>query len=134
MKVALPQNLFSPKQYPKVFAWVDRFSKAVAAAKQVAPKPTTLKGPEAAKRIVQADFADTVTLVDETDPLGLKAGQEVEVWPTDSGFKHRDRGRLVALTSQEVVIATPPKEGGNEIRVHHPRVGFRIQAIGGSKL
>ena len=130
MKGALPPAIISAKQYPKVFAWIDRFSKAVSTAKSSSPKPTTLKGAEAIKHITQADYVDTLQSVDHNEPLGLKQGQEIEVWPLDSGFRHHDRGRLVALTSKEVVVASPTKIGGKEIRIHCPRTNFRIQVVG----
>ncbi|KAL9120462.1 MAG: hypothetical protein Q9187_002982 [Circinaria calcarea] len=136
MKGALPPEIISEEQYPKVFAWIDRFDKAVSTAKSSSPKPTTLKGAEAVRHITQADYVDTQQSVDENEPLGLKEGQEIEVWPLDSGFRHHDRGRLVALTSKEVVVASPTKIGGKEVRIHCPRTNFRIQAVSeaGAKL
>jgi hypothetical protein len=136
LKGALPPSFISAKQFPKVFAWIERFTKAVSSAKASAPKPTTLKGPEAIKFITQASFAEAEGEVEE-DPLGLRKGQDVEVWPLDSGVKHHDRGRLVALNPKEVVIASSTEPQGREVRVHHPRRGFRIRALpgdGGSKL
>lgn len=78
------------------------------------------------KQILAAEFAEAEESVDQSDPLGLSMGEEVQVWPTDSGFMHKDRGRLVSLTSKEVVIAKPSKVGGKEIHVRTPRHGFRI--------
>ena len=43
-------------------------------------------------------FAEENIDVDESDPSGLKAGEWVEVWPTDSGIRHRDQGSLVGLS------------------------------------
>jgi len=136
LKGALPPSLISAKQYPKVFAWINRFTKAVSSAKASAQKPTTLKGPEAMKFIVQAPFAEAEGNVDE-DPLGLQKGQDVEIWPLDSGAGHHDRGKLVALNAEEVVIATYTDAEAKEVRVHYPRRNFRIQALpvgGRSKL
>ena len=104
------------------------------------PKPTTLKGADAIKHITCADHAelDTELLVDEKDPLGLQKGEEVEVWPTDSGMRHRDRGMLVGLTGREVVLMVRSEVGGKEVRIHAPRTNFRIQRTvsekGGAKL
>ena len=136
MKGALPPALISEKQYPKVFAWIDRFTEAVTAAKSSSSKPTTLKGAEAIEHIIQADYVDSEQSVDSNDPLGLKEGQEIEVWPLDSGSSHHDRGRLVALTSNEVVLASQTKMGGKEVRIHCPRTNFRIQVASeaGTKL
>lgn len=130
IKGALPPNVISAKQYPKVFAWIDRFQEAVSAAKSSAPKTTTLKGVDAVAQISKADFSDQEGQVDEKDPLGLKKGQDVEVWPIDSGFKHHDQGKLLALTTKEVVI-TGQTEANTGIRIHFPRTNFRITAVQG---
>ena len=129
MKGALPQDLFSTKQYPKVFAWHDRFNKAVKAAKAAVAKPTTLKGDAALKRIVDASFAEKEPTIDGQDPLSLKSGSEVEIWPIDTGVRHRDHGRVVGLTRDEVVLSVKSEAEGKEIRVHFPRTNFRIQAV-----
>ena len=126
---ALPENLFGKKQYPKTHAWIERFSAAIAKAKASVPKPTTVKGEEALQSITQAAFAEVEGEVDEKDPLRLKKGKEVELWPTDTGFKHRDRGRLLSLMKDEVVIAAKTKIGEKEVRIHAPRAGFGIQAV-----
>jgi len=128
--------VISEKKFPKVFAYIDRFRKALSEAKLSAPKPITLKGADAVKFVTQAEFAEPEGQVDENDPQALKKGQDVEVWPIDTGFKNRDRGRLVALTLKESVVAAQSKVGGKEIRIHHPRTNFRIQIVGaaGSKL
>ena len=129
LKGALPPTLISSKQYPKVFAWTDRFKAAISHAKTLVPKPTTLQGQEAVKFVTQAEYTDNNEQVDN-DPLGLHKGQEVEVWPVDTGFKHHDRGKLVALTSNEVTIVTRTEKGDGEVRIHHPRRSFRIRAVG----
>lgn len=131
LKGALPATLISSDMFPKVYAWMDRFDGAFAAAKSKAPKPTTLKGAEAVKYITQAAFAEPEGLVDEMDPLGLKKGQDVKSWPVDTGFRHHDRGRLVSLTAREVVLASQSKVGGKEVRIHHPRWNFRTRAVSG---
>ncbi|KAL3424575.1 glutathione s-transferase [Phlyctema vagabunda] len=130
LKGALPESLISPTQFPKVFAWIERFNQATTAAATTAGKPQSLKGAQAATKIGAAEFAEPEGAVDEGDPLGLTKGQEVEVWPIDSGFKNRDRGPLVALNATEVVIQTKTSEG-KIVRVHAPRHGFRIKAVGG---
>lgn len=131
LKGALPPSLVSREKFPKVYAWVDRFSKAVSSAKLSAPKPATLKGAEAVKYIIQAEYSEPEGEVDGSDPLGLKKGQYVESWPIDSGSRHHDRGRLVSLTSREVVLASQSKVGGKEVRIHHPRWNYRIKAVSG---
>ena len=131
LKGALPREIISEAKFPKVFAWISRFNKELKTAKSAAPKPTTLKGPEAIQRIVSAKYADGEPSVDENDPLGFKRGDKVEVWPIDSGFRHRDTGLLVGLNEEEVVISVKA-EGEKEIRLHSPRQNFRIAAVKGA--
>ncbi len=126
LKGALPSHLISEKHFPKVFSWIARFTKAVSAAKASSPKPMRLKGADAVKQILAADYAEVEGDVDESDPLGLKKGDDVQLWPIDSGFQHRDQGRLVSLTSKEVAIAAQSKLGGKEVHIRAPRHGFRI--------
>lgn len=52
-------------------------------------------------------------------------------YPTDSGFTHHDRGRLVTLTPKEVTVASCRRVGGREVRIHAPRTGFRVIKFGG---
>lgn len=125
----MPKELVSSQEFPKVYAYIERFNKAVKEAKSRAPKPANLKGEEAAKRILNSPFADKEIGVSGTDPLGLKKGQEVEVWASDmaNGFKYRDRGTLIGLDDEEVVISVATA-AGTDIRVHCPRSGFRVAA------
>lgn len=133
---ALPPHLFSAEIYPNVYAWIARFRSALETAKASAPKPVTLEGADAVKHVTSADFAEKELRIDGDDPLGLKEGQDVEIWPTDTGFRHKDRGRLVGLTRDEVVIEVQSKVGGKVVRIHAPRSGFKVQAVqdGGSKI
>lgn len=130
---ALPSNLISATQYPKVFAWIARFDAYTRAAAKKAGKPRTIKGPEAVAIIEKAGLAEESCGVDEMDPSGLRKGDEVEVWPTDSGVNHRDRGRLVGLNGREIVVET--RSGKVEgVRVHAPRHGFRVRRVKEGKL
>jgi hypothetical protein len=93
-------------------------------------KPQTLSGADAVKRVAAADFVEGGD-VDETDPLGLRKGQDVVVYPLDTGKSHQDRGRLVKLDRTEVVIQFQTKIGEKEVRLHAPRHGFRIIGFSG---
>lgn len=132
MPGALPPALISPKQFPKTFAWISRFDKLVKSAQKSLVSPSSLTGPDAAKRILSSDFIDVkiagsgagVTM-GEDDPSGLKVGEEVRLSPTDSGASHKDVGKLVWLDEEEIVIE---KKSENDIfvRVHAPRHGFKV--------
>ena len=88
------------------------------------------------KYVVQAEYYEPEGNVDIGDPLGLKKGQDVESWPIDSGSRHHDQGRLVSLSSREVVLASQSKIRGKEVRIHHPRWNYRVRAVnaGGANL
>lgn len=124
----LPPELVSEKHFPKAFAWLARYRTAREKATASAPKPTKLNGQAAAHHIHRSEYAESGGSVDETDPLGLTEGLEVELYPSDWGCEHKDRGRLVALTPNEVTIAVQSKEGG-EIRIHAPRTGFKVKEV-----
>ncbi|KEF61195.1 uncharacterized protein A1O9_02760 [Exophiala aquamarina CBS 119918] len=125
LKGALPRELISEKQYPKVFAWIKRFNGVLQKAKAEAPKPAALKGDAAAQRIFSASYVEKDLGIDQADPLGLQEGALVEVYPLDSGSRHHDEGRLVGLSEDEAVLSVGSE--GKEVRVHFPRTGFRIK-------
>jgi glutathione S-transferase len=131
---ALPKSVISPIQYPKVFGWIERFRTALAQAKASAPKQVKVTGEEVVKYMQTAKFAESVGEVAANDPLGLKPGDEIEVFPIESGFQNRDRGTLLTLTPNEVVVGKKMNVGGSPIRVHYQRWGFRIVKIPDSKL
>ena len=126
---ALPPTLISAQQFPRMFAWISRFKQVVSSAKASLPKPMTIKGVEAIQQIASSEFAEPEGEVDDDDPLRLKKGQDIEVWPLDSGFSNRDHGRLVSLSSLESVIEVQQKVVGENIRAHFPRHGYRIRRI-----
>ncbi|KAL1646638.1 hypothetical protein SLS58_003226 [Diplodia intermedia] len=132
MKGALPASVISEQHFPKVYAWIKRFRDTLRAAQSSGPKPVTLKGPQAVSFVSGANLAESGGDVDAADPLGLEKGQEVEVWPIDSGFKHHDRGTLVSLTPDEMVLASRTRAGDDEVHIHFPRWGFRIVAARGA--
>ena len=65
----------------------------------------------------------------ESDPIPLQEGEEVEMYPTDTGSDRKERGRLVGLNAHEAVIKTVTQQDGREIRIHYPRWNFEIQKI-----
>jgi glutathione S-transferase len=130
---ALPKGFIDATIFPKTYAWIVRFDKATKAAEKKNGKPNAVKGDEARKLIEKSTFAEKEGEVDPNDPIKLQKGAEVEVWPTDTGFSHKDQGKLVSFDRQEIVIEGKT-EGGVAVRIHTPRHGFRIRAVAGSKL
>ncbi|KAH0442805.1 glutathione S-transferase [Colletotrichum camelliae] len=128
---ALPKEYISAEKFPKVFAWIARFQKEISAAKKAAPKVETVSGDEAAKIVTSSPYNEPEGKVDTNDALvaaaGLKAGEEVVVWPTDTGATHKDSGKLVSINGDEVVIEVSGEKGS--VRVHAPRHGFRVEKL-----
>ncbi len=95
-----------------------------------------MKGAEAASRVSSAKYAEAGARIDEQDPANLKQGEDVEVWPIDSGFRLRDRGLLVGINEVEIVLQLHSNTKEQNIRLHFPRTNFRIKAmeVSGPKL
>jgi hypothetical protein len=64
----------------------------------------------------------------------LKKGELVEMFPTDSGMNHHDKGELVAIGVNEVVVKSEVPGGKGHLRIHYPRTNFKIQQVSGEKL
>lgn len=126
MPGALPPTV-SAKEFPKVFAWIARFDQTTRAVSKQVGKPKTVKGEEAKKIILGAQWNEKEGEVDGRQHLveyhKLKKGSKVALWPTDTGASYKDVGELVSLDDKEVVIVPE----GAEIRLHAPRHGFRIR-------
>lgn len=129
MDDALPKGIFSAKDFPKTYAWFDRYKAAISKAMKemdTSGKVRQIEGQDAVKEISEGPFGENQPAIDERDPTGLQGGEQVNGYPTDTGFSRKDAGKLVGLTSQEVVIASKAKNGA-EIRVHHPRWNFAVE-------
>ncbi|KAK6349152.1 hypothetical protein TWF730_009906 [Orbilia blumenaviensis] len=127
MPGAFPADTITTQQFPKVFAWMDRFSKVVDAKAKEYPVEK-IKGDAAASKILNAGYAEPEGGVEAeavATVQGLKRGDVVSVYPTDSGFNHKEKGTLVGLNSKEVVIEVEGKNG--KVRVHAPRHGFAVE-------
>lgn len=128
---AMPESFFSAERYPRTRAWLSRYENAINRAKQFATQPTELEGPAAIEKTLKSPLntsADTAgaKLTVVKDPSGLKQGQEIEMYPIDTGSTRRDRGRLVHLTSDEVAVSAKSEKGDTDVRIHYPRWNFSI--------
>ncbi|KAJ9617041.1 hypothetical protein H2200_000762 [Cladophialophora chaetospira] len=130
----LEKDTISEELFPKTFAYVHRFRKAMAGKQEQNGKIEELSAEKAIESILSSDFFEPEGEIDPRDPLKLRKGQLVEVYPIDSGFTHHDKGEVVSIGVKEVVISSKPKEGEGRLRLHFPRVNFRIQPAEGSKL
>ncbi|KAL8418091.1 hypothetical protein RB594_001637 [Gaeumannomyces avenae] len=141
--VTLPQQALPPDQvsatvFPRVFAWIDRFDRAVRATKATAPRPETLGGGQAAALILGSRFHDDAEGATAGPEYcgadgGVAKGVAVRLWPTDTGVNHRDAGRLVGLDHDEIVIGTTLAGGEAGVRLHAPRHGFRVRPVAGQE-
>lgn len=135
---ALPKEVLSEQQFPRVFAWIKRFDRAVKAAAHKFGSVPKVSGKEAVRTIVGAAYVDgaedgndSFGQIAKEEPvaqaLGLNKGDRVVVYPLDTGSTYKDEGRLLHLDGDEVVFETRATvEGTPAIRVHAPRSGFRV--------
>lgn len=131
---AFPVEFFSAEKYPRTTAWRERYFAAIAAAKEkTAAGRTEVKGEEAVHQILSGGFndAETASLQVEADPEDhLRKGQKVEIYPTDTGYKHRDQGELVGLNAAEAVVLTRSRQDDSkEIRIHYPRWNVKVEPV-----
>ena len=124
-----PEELISEKIYPKTFAYRNRIREAIAKAKETAPKVTLIEGKEAIELMKKSGFGEKESTHIENDPVKVSKGQEVEAWPADTGFSRKEKGKLIAINHQEMVIETTGVAG--DVRVHYPRWNFKIEPAGG---
>jgi hypothetical protein len=127
-----PEDEISVTQYPGAFAWIERLEKTAGEAESSLAKPETLLGDEVAGRIIESAYSNSSHNGDDNDgkkdhikKQGLEKSQLVQVWPTDTGRKHRTLGKLVDIHKHQVIIETV---GDNVVRVHAPRHGFQVTA------
>lgn len=128
------------RRFPRTVAWVRRWrawvqgrgvwdAEAEGAVKELREVGTE----EVAKRVFGegVGFVGVEEEFDEvgTRELGLEKGAVVEVWPTDYGSPQRDRGRLVGLRTNEVVVEVDVEEKGKCVRLHFPRTGFAVRRV-----
>lgn len=122
---ALEERWFGRQLWPRTFEWLERYRGVVKKAIKDGPRPREVGSEEAIGIVVGSGARDEVG-IDENDPTEFKKGQVLRVWPVDTGSKHKDEGRLVGLTKDEVVLAVKTEKGDKEVYLHCPRWGFRI--------
>ena len=84
------------------------------------PKPAELSGPDAVSKILKSGFNEEKTK-GESDPCNLQEGEEVDMYPIDTGYDRKDSGKLIGLSRNESVISCLSNQEGKEIHIHHPR-------------
>ena len=104
---------------PKIAAWEDRLA-------AIGQGNRTEIDPKQALDIARQARAKPPGGVDPDDPLGLPAGAQVKVTPTDYA-EVPVVGELVATTIQSVSIRRDDPLVG-EVVVHFPKIGYSIEA------
>ncbi|CAI6336923.1 unnamed protein product [Periconia digitata] len=123
MRGALPEDLISEGKYPRTFAWISRFMNEAMMKRKSLERPETLNGEAMRDRILSATTTCETGFI-KNDPLDLQPEDEVEVFASDYGHGHKDRGAVVGLTSREVVIRNT-----KGLHLHFPRWNFRINKV-----
>lgn len=124
MKGALPKEQFGENIYPKTHAWIQRFMSEIKTARGKTAQPGKLNGEAISARVLDATSSSEPLTFDSNDALGFRAGDTVEVYPSDYGQAHKDRGTLIGLTVSEVVI-----RNSKGLHLHFPRWNFRINKL-----
>ncbi|KAK4224880.1 hypothetical protein QBC38DRAFT_484485 [Podospora fimiseda] len=125
IKEMVPQEW--KEKYSGVYGWTKRFEGYVEGLDDV--RVGKVSGEEAKEMIMGEAKGEYEGSVQEGEAvvkaLGVKGGEEIEVWPVDSGSGFRDRGELVGLDEKEIVWRS-----GKGVVVHAPRRGFRVGGVG----
>lgn len=125
---AYDEAFFNKNHYPKTIEWRERYNAAIAKAKEDADTPPELEGKDAVNKILNGPLTANPTV--NADPIGMKEGEEVIMYPIDTGYNTKESGKLVGLGAHEAVVSTKSKQGDKEIRVHYPRWNFEIERQG----
>lgn len=133
MRNAYPE-LLNEKNYPRTIAWCDRMEAAFLAAREKHGAPKQLSNDEVVSMIEQAGYWEPEQLpIDETDPTGLKRGDETDLIALDSasatGIKRRDVGKLAGLTVTCATVSTKTKNDV-DVRIHYQRANVRVAKAG----
>jgi glutathione S-transferase len=118
IKAALPHIAGAMMQeFPKIDAWVAR----IAALGHGKPTPMDSKD---ALAVAKAATSNATPATDESDPRGLKSGDQATVSADDYG---RDpvAGQIVFSNRHEIAILRNDPQVGDVV-VHFPRAGFAV--------
>lgn len=118
LKYGTEEPGFSKSDFPKVHRWVEHFPEHVPEN-----EPEKIDEATAHKIVLGAQYAAKEIGVDEKDPTGLKAGQQVYVQTSDDNAPEnaQQHGKLVGLGPRRIVL-----ELSNGLRIHFPRVGYAV--------
>lgn len=108
------------RDFPRIAPWEQRIAKVGEGRRNAITADEALAEARAAEPETGPGVAN--------DPLGLAAGDEVEVSPDDTR-RGAVRGRLVGLDWETVAVGRSHERCG-EVVVHFPRLGYRVTPLG----
>lgn len=138
--------VLNPDRYPLIEAWFSRFKQHIA---DLPLHETRIElGDQAGlaklkSAIEQTQLDPEVPLLPTPAPPHkaldernkLFAGAHVSIAPGDTGMNDPSLGTLLAASAEELVIAPAPIDGRSvDLRLHFPRIQFRIKPLESSKL
>lgn len=138
--------VLNPERYPFLEAWYSRTKKYF---ESLATNETRIEqgdnaGLEKAKNAInQAQLVQQLPLIPTPAPPhkeldernGLHKGAHVSIAPDDTGMNDPSFGTLLASSPEEFVITPDPIDGRNvDLRLHFPRISFKIKPLDASKL
>lgn len=105
---------FGEADWPGIYAWL-------AALPQ--PEFPEVESETALRTILASSYNADCIGIDERDPTGLAAGEEVSIESSDAEpGAHLQKGRLHGLSSKEIVLELP-----TGVRLHFPRRGYILR-------
>lgn len=134
------ESFFNPQRYPGLSRWYKGFEDYIDAL----PSTETQVSDTAELLQTTKSYDDkgrtplllptAVPQLEQLDDLnGLKIGASVSVAPDDTGRSSPTVGRLVALSTEEVVIK-PEDRAPIDVNIHFPRLGFVVRPVERSRL
>jgi glutathione S-transferase len=111
-------DVITKENYPRVWAWLDRYKNFVSSIHEKDGRAGTISVDDAVEKILKSEYAEKEGNVDPVEPLKLEKGQLVEMWPTDSGMNHHDKGKLVSIGATEVCVESEVPGGKGYLRIH----------------
>jgi len=130
------KTVFNERRFPGLWNWFQRFESHVSSLPYLETTVTSeqmdwREALEDSPVRLESDIlvpaaVESNSTLDES--RGLIKGRAVSVVPDDTGKDNPTLGELVALGVEEVVIK-PKEKGKVDVRIHFPRIGFKVEAI-----
>jgi len=105
---------FAKNNFPRVYKWIESLPQ---------PRMTVIDNDTVVASVLGSGFSAESIGIDEKDPTGLKAGEEVSIENSDTTpGAHPQKGKLHGLSPSEIVLDLP-----TAVRLHFPRRGYILR-------